>query len=263
MTDQSRLRVKFLLLVIIFYILDILIQSSSFLFILPIIESNLSLEANFIDMCASIFEIIILGIIYLTYFRFDERRLSEKLSIKKSFVIALGSSGISYLWIILASIYLSDLEIIQSSMEIFEEASSSMVEGAYIWSFLAVCIFGPIMEEILFRGLIFASLEKGLNSSKMAIIISAILFGIWHGIFIQSVYTTIIGITLAYVYSKTRNLKWPILIHIFNNLLSTLPPFMDTEIVNLTLNGLAFLMIIPMIIILKNLNKNENKVLYN
>jgi membrane protease YdiL (CAAX protease family) len=92
-----------------------------------------------------------------------------------------------------------------------------------------------IWEEVAFRGVIFALLMRKY-SEKKTIIINGVLFGLFHllnlinlffywgaeGSFIlgfvfstlfQVVYATIVGILLAYIFSKTRSLITVILIH--------------------------------------------------
>ena len=124
----------------------------------------------------------------------------------------------------------------------------------YIWVFMSVVIAGPIFEEIVFRGLIYNYIEE-LGSSTAAIIVSGITFGIWHGEPVQMVYTAFMGIVLGIVYYRTRSLKYTIYVHIVNNLLSTLPPFLDTDINNAAISYISYIMIIPMLVIVYNMSK--------
>ena len=43
--------------------------------------------------------------------------------------------------------------------------------------------------------------------------------------------------------------------HIVNNLLSTLPPFLDTDINNAAISYISYIMIIPMLVIVYNMSK--------
>ncbi|MCG3260756.1 MAG: CPBP family intramembrane metalloprotease, partial [Candidatus Heimdallarchaeota archaeon] len=92
-----------------------------------------------------------------------------------------------------------------------------------------------IWEEVAFRGVIFALLLKKY-SQKKTIIINGVMFGLFHLInlvslffmfgyeteiilrlvystLFQVIYTTAIGILLAYLYSKTKSLISVIIIH--------------------------------------------------
>ncbi|OPC58950.1 CPBP family intramembrane metalloprotease [Elizabethkingia miricola] len=87
---------------------------------------------------------------------------------------------------------------------------------------ISTCFFAPILEEILFRGIIQKGLiNKGISPAK-AIIISAIVFGVVHGNPWQFMGAAILGSILGLVYYKTKTLLLPIMLHAFNNLMSSL-----------------------------------------
>ncbi|AQX84806.1 CPBP family intramembrane metalloprotease [Elizabethkingia bruuniana] len=87
---------------------------------------------------------------------------------------------------------------------------------------ISTCFFAPILEEILFRGIIQKGLiNKGISPVK-AIIISAIVFGVVHGNPWQFMGAAILGSILGLVYYKTKTLLLPIMLHAFNNLMSSL-----------------------------------------
>lgn len=114
---------------------------------------------------------------------------------------------------------------------------------------MAVCIVGSVVEELVFRGLIYNALARAFRSPVPAITISGLAFGIWHGNLIQSVYTAIMGMIIAFVYYKTKKLVFPILLHMLNNLISTpLPAIQDTVIADMINYG-CIIMIIPFIVL--------------
>ena len=84
---------------------------------------------------------------------------------------------------------------------------------------ICVGILGPILEELLFRGAVTKVLLKKY-SPLVAILISGLLFGIFHINPVQVVSGTLIGFVLAWIYYKTHSLIPCILIHIMNNCLS-------------------------------------------
>lgn len=87
---------------------------------------------------------------------------------------------------------------------------------------LMTVILAPLLEEFLFRGLIQKSIVKtGLNP-KVAILISAFIFGAFHVYPWQFVGAFLLGLVLGLVYEKTQSLVLPILLHAFNNLISAL-----------------------------------------
>lgn len=84
---------------------------------------------------------------------------------------------------------------------------------------LAIAIVGPVLEELLFRGAITKALLQQYNPAK-AILISALLFGVFHINPAQILPAFLIGILLAWTYYKTGSLIPCILMHILNNSLS-------------------------------------------
>ena len=84
---------------------------------------------------------------------------------------------------------------------------------------LTAVILAPVLEEIIFRGLIFNKLNSKLSTTA-AIIISALIFGIYHMNIVQGLNAFVLGIVFAYIYSKTYNLWICIIAHFVNNLLS-------------------------------------------
>lgn len=84
---------------------------------------------------------------------------------------------------------------------------------------LTTVIAAPIIEEIIFRGLIFKRIRR-VSNATVAIIISALLFGIFHGNVVQGIYAFIIGALLAYVYEKYKCIVAPILFHMTANAVS-------------------------------------------
>lgn len=91
-------------------------------------------------------------------------------------------------------------------------------------------IMAPIFEEIVFRGIILKGLLNNKVSPLKAIVFSALIFGLVHGNPWQFTGAFLLGLVLGLVYYKTKSLLLPVLLHGFNNLVSTLQMvFTDTE----------------------------------
>ncbi len=110
---------------------------------------------------------------------------------------------------------------------------------------LAIAIIGPVLEEILFRGAITRALLQQYNPTK-AILISALLFGVFHINPAQILPAFLIGILLAWTYYKTGSLIPCILMHIFNNSLSVYLSIKYPEAENMDdlINGTPYLIIL-------------------
>lgn len=82
--------------------------------------------------------------------------------------------------------------------------------------FAAVALIAPIVEEIVFRGLLQRSLEHRLPNWG-ALLLASLLFGLVHGQMKALPMLVVLGMALGYVYQKTGSLRLPILLHIINN----------------------------------------------
>ena len=116
----------------------------------------------------------------------------------------------------------------------------SFVFGTYTggWeNFLFQLTMPCIIEEVTYRGVLLTLLGRifqpnmrlGKIHFGMGVVITAILFGLWHGLSITNdfqisiawlpfVFTGLIGFVLALVKERTGSLVYPILIHIVINL---------------------------------------------
>ncbi len=104
--------------------------------------------------------------------------------------------------------------------EFFSKLMEQMSKDTSVMIMLAV-FMAPIFEEIVFRGIIQKGMiNKGMKPMK-AIWISALIFGIVHGNPWQFVGAVLLGFVLGIVYERTKSLLMPILLHAFNNGVST------------------------------------------
>ena len=78
--------------------------------------------------------------------------------------------------------------------------------------FSTASIAAPLFEEIMFRGFLLPSLTRYVSVSG-AILISALLFAIAHLSLSEVLPLTTLGIVLGVVYTRSRNLLAPMLLH--------------------------------------------------
>lgn len=79
-------------------------------------------------------------------------------------------------------------------------------------------IIGPIFEEILFRYDLIRRLEKFNKNPWVIIILSGIIFGLFHTGIVTMVYATIVGIINSYIYIRDKDITKPIVVHIAGNI---------------------------------------------
>jgi membrane protease YdiL (CAAX protease family) len=87
----------------------------------------------------------------------------------------------------------------------------------YPWLyFFVVVIAAPVLEEIIFRGIILAGFLKNYRPSN-AILVSAFLFALIHGNLAQGIGAFVIGLLLGWIYWKSNSIIPCIILHGINN----------------------------------------------
>ena len=110
-------------------------------------------------------------------------------------------------------------------------ATSELLLDTPLWLVIIVAvIIGPIIEELIFRKYFIDKLS--VFGDRLAIVISAIAFGLFHGNLSQLIYATMLGLVLGYTYSKTRRARYTVILHMAVNFLGTVPAMLLSESYN-------------------------------
>ncbi|WP_299582528.1 CPBP family intramembrane glutamic endopeptidase [uncultured Sunxiuqinia sp.] len=98
-----------------------------------------------------------------------------------------------------------------------------------VWTFVLMVIAAPILEELIFRGIILDGLLKRYTPAT-SIMVSSLLFGIAHFNPWQFITGLIIGAFSGWIYYKTKSLTLSIIIHAAVNLTGfTMRYFIDLD----------------------------------
>ncbi len=105
-----------------------------------------------------------------------------------------------------------------------ENATAIAPVGNPLWLdviiYLYICLLGPVLEELIFRGVLLEGLRKYGNT--FGIVMSSVLFGLMHQNFSQCFPAICMGLVWAYMAVKFNSLIPSTLLHIINNSLSAL-----------------------------------------
>lgn len=97
-----------------------------------------------------------------------------------------------------------------------------VVSDTNIWIIIIyMVLIGPIFEELLLRKMLCDRVIK--YGQGTAILLSGLLFGLFHGNFNQFFYACLIGGFLAFIYVKTGNVKYTIGLHMMINFMGSVP----------------------------------------
>ena len=97
-------------------------------------------------------------------------------------------------------------------------------DNALLPKVLFMVILAPVIEEYIFRKQLIDRMH--IYGEKLAVVTSALMFGLFHGNLSQFFYAFALGLVFGYVYLKTGKLRYSIGLHMLINLLgSVVGPF--------------------------------------
>ena len=103
--------------------------------------------------------------------------------------------------------------------ERYQEVTVMLYTPPFWQQLLTSGLLIPIIEEVLFRGVLFRVIRRWI-SFPWAMIISAVVFGVYHGNLVQFVYAGLCGMLLAYLYERYDSILAPILSHAVMNIVA-------------------------------------------
>lgn len=112
------------------------------------------------------------------------------------------------------------LPIPESVMASYAESSKGILAGSPVMMVLSVIIMAPLVEEIIFRGLVLSRLKK-VMPTWLAVVLCSMVFGLMHGQLIWIVYTTLFGLLLAVVAENANSIWASVLLHMAFNLVGS------------------------------------------
>lgn len=120
----------------------------------------------------------------------------------------------------------------------YQEASQQLFSGGILVELLSACLLTPFLEELLYRGVVYGRLcdlmildneektDRGKKRERvsriLAMVISALLFGVIHMNLVQFVYAALLGLLLAWFMEKTGHFYGAFLAHMGANLVAVL-----------------------------------------
>lgn len=144
-------------------------------------------------------------------------------------------------------------------MQQYIEASSSLSTGRYpLLSALVTVIGAPIVEEILFRGMIYSNLKK-IMPLWLALLVQALLFGLVHGQLLWTAFTFALGLVLG-VTADYFDSVWPaILVHLAFNACNYLPIALDLDASGMVVMLLCSLLLVCVLLLVMQLFRNQRQ----
>lgn len=202
--------------------------------------NNPNLFGDFLNS-NKIYMILIISIVFIPLLLFNYKKFNikeEKINIKTSLLLIILGIIISLIYNNLA--YYIDLYFLKSNL--FSTNNISL-------TIIITLILGPIIEELIFRGIMYNEAKKIYSNMKSILIVTTI-FALFHFNILQIVYAFALGFLLIFVYEKYKSLKAPIILHITSNVISALYTIYFIKY-GFIFNYIIFIMSITLLFIIK------------
>lgn len=201
------------------------IADATLLFVLRFVVSTLFLQ----------FAPCFIGAAMLGFFKRD--KLKMLYAKPKHFAKAVGNFPAIYgmgMFVNILTIVISYIITANTDLgESFNTANAALTPPNFpsaLFLMFVLVVVAPITEEFVFRGVVFHALKPYGNG--IAILVSGISFGIFHGNFSQLFYTAVLGICLAYITYATGSIFASTVIHaMVNSISGFILMFMSTDAV--------------------------------
>ncbi len=118
----------------------------------------------------------------------------------------------------------------------YAQANENFYGSTLMLELIGSAILSPIMEELVFRGIVFGNFRK-ITSTGTAIFLSAFLFGLVHFNMVQFIYAFLLGIVLALFMYKSGHMYAAMVGHITANAFAVLRT--ECNILTWTMDGSA------------------------
>lgn len=167
-------------------------------------------------------------VVYAVLFKIRKKKLFNEVGLRRISVLSVpGMILLGVALNITTTVLLSYIPFPDAWWEQYTQ-QSAMISDAPLWAtVLLSVIIAPVLEEVLFRGLIHTRLKRCMPMLA-SMIISAWIFGMMHGAIIWLIYASLFGFLLAWVYEKYNSLLAPILLHFGFNLTGCVLEYFET-----------------------------------
>lgn len=119
---------------------------------------------------------------------------------------------------------------------IYDNPVYDLLKGSNVAANLVCVVFlAPVMEELVFRKLLCDRVR--VYGEGVAILVSALVFGLFHGNLYQFFYAFAVGALFAYVYLRTGRVLYTVLLHMSMNFVGGVLPMLVLK--NIDLDALS------------------------
>lgn len=200
-------------------------------------------------LCQILASVVTIPVIY-SFYRHD-RLLSQRAALRE---LAEKSMIKTVLWeMVIAALFgiaLNNLISMSPLVEIsggYQEANAHFYGGALAAELIGSVLIVPLLEELLYRGVVYYRLKESLPFVP-SVLISAALFGLIHFNVVQFLYAFLIGMILAIFVEKSGHMYGAVVGHMTANAIAVIRT--ETGWLAGTADGSAFAWIVSVMLLL-------------
>ncbi len=178
----------------------------------------------------------------------------KDLSLKQFIVLFIISIAATYIFNF-ASIIINLLLSFIKGGNIDNPLDDVLKNSSILYNFLLAVVIAPIIEEIIFRGVLINKLR--CYGDRVCILVSAFMFALYHGNISQLLYAFVLGAIFSYIVLRCGTIKYSILLHMCINFCGGIlfPTIIDTNselLILIAVLAIFLSLIIGIILFLKN-----------
>ena len=189
----------------------------------------------------------------------DSEQTPEKTNMPIKQFIKLFLIGYTFMYIgNLISMVISSLIASFTGKVLLNPIAEAVASANIFTTFLYTVILAPLGEEYFFRFLTYKKLSK--YGDKIYILLSSLLFAVFHLNVFQIIYAFLMGTILGYMYAKTRNMKYNVSMHMIVNFIGAIVAnYVQYSEIATTIFGIIVIVVVILgfILLIKNFKKAE------
>lgn len=112
------------------------------------------------------------------------------------------------------------LSLLKHGEEVVNPVEELILSSPLWLRLLIVVIVGPIIEELIFRRFLVDRMRR--YGERLAVVVSGLMFGLFHGNFSQFFYAFFLGVIFGYLYLRTGKLRLTIALHCVINFMGSI-----------------------------------------
>ena len=146
----------------------------------------------------------------------------------------------------------------QATLSSYTDSAAGLLGASSVLTILCIAVIAPLSEEVIFRGLLYTRLKRGMGRAP-AILLASLLFGIMHGQLIWAAYACALSVLLCLVLDWYDSLWASVLLHLsFNAGQYLLPAFLEPLSLPVLLIG-SVLLLVPLILLAHRVGKRARR----